>query len=97
MNDPQALTLDSLVSRSDQLMGSRVENELVMMDIESGEYYALDPVAAHIWDCLVEPILISDLCALLRKRYAVEEDRCQLEVLNLLREIQVKGMLNTGG
>lgn len=34
------ITLESVVRRSSDVMASQVENELVMMDIERGMYYA---------------------------------------------------------
>ncbi len=98
MNPTQTpLTLASTVTRSDQLLGSQIDNELVMMDMELGNYYALNPVASHIWDCLAEPVRIADLCAALGVRYAVAPEQCQSEVLSLLADMQAKGMVSVDG
>jgi hypothetical protein len=85
--------LESRVIRSQKLMGSQVDNELVMIDLESGEYYGLNEVATDIWELLAEPILVADLCVRLGQRYAVDEARCQREVLALLQQMQDKRML----
>lgn len=98
MNPTQTpLTLASTVTRSEQLLGSKIDNELVMMDMVQGNYYALNPVASHIWDCLAAPVRITDLCAALCVRYAVAPDQCQSEVLSLLADMQAKGMVTVSG
>ncbi len=93
MSDDQQLSLNSTVVRSSQLMGSKVDNELVMIDLDSGEYFGLNAIASDIWEQMAEPILIADLCANLLQRYAVDETRCQRDVLALLKQMQDKQML----
>ena len=57
------ITLETTVVRASDVLASQVENELVMMDIERGMYYALNPVGADIWERLAEPQQVADLCA----------------------------------
>lgn len=95
MNEQPTLSLESTVVRSSQLMGSKVDNELVMIDLDSGEYFGLNPIAADIWEQMATPIRIADLCASLLERYAVDEARCQREVLALLQQMQEKQMLQS--
>ncbi|MCQ8105047.1 PqqD family peptide modification chaperone [Methylomonas sp. SURF-2] len=93
MDDKQILTLETRVARSERLTGSQVDNEWVMIDLESGEYYGLNAIASDIWQLLVEPIRVADLCADLLRRYDVDKERCEGEVLVLLRQMQEKRML----
>jgi hypothetical protein len=93
MNGKQNLTLETRLVRSEQLTGSQVDKEWVMIDLESGEYYGLNAIASDIWQRLAEPVLVADLCADLKQRYDVETERCEREVLALLRQMQEKHML----
>ena len=93
MNDFNILTPDSVVVRCEQLVGSQVENELVMIDIESGRYYGLNPVATHIWEQLLSPVRIADLCTDLIERYAVDSALCERDVLNLLLQMNANSMV----
>lgn len=93
MNDTQTLTLDTRLVRCEHLTGSQVDNEWVMIDLDSGEYYGLNAIASDIWQRLAEPVLVADLCADLLQRYDVEAERCERELLALLRQMQEKHML----
>ena len=87
------ITLNSVISRSSGVLASRVEEELVMMDIEQGMYYALNGVGNDIWERLAEPLRVADLCTQLQQKYAVEPAVCEADVLALLGEMAEHGLL----
>ncbi|MBF0507627.1 MAG: PqqD family protein [Deltaproteobacteria bacterium] len=49
MPEGQLFGADSTVCREEGLLAGEMAGETVMMSIEKGEYYALDPVAGRIW------------------------------------------------
>lgn len=87
------ITLESVVRRSSDVIASQVENELVMMDIDRGMYYALNAVGADIWERLAEPQTVADLCAQLQRVYAVDRATCEADVLAVLNEMAGNGLL----
>ena len=87
------ITLESVVRRTPDVMASPVENELVMMDIERGMYYALNPVGSDIWERLTEPQKVADLCTQLMQQYAVDQATCEADVLAVLNEMAENGLL----
>lgn len=66
------ITLKSVVRRSSDVLASPVHDELVMMDVERGMYYALDGVGSDIWGRQAQSVRVADLCAQLQQKYAVE-------------------------
>lgn len=90
------ITLESVVRRSGDVMASQVDNELVMMDIERGMYYALNPVGAEIWARLAEPQQVAALCAQLQQVYAVDRATCETDVLAVLNDMAENGLLVQG-
>lgn len=88
-----SITLDSVISRSQDVMASEVENELVMMDIDRGMYYALNAVGSDIWGRLTHPIKVADLCAQLQQVYAVDAATCEADVLAVLNDMADNGLL----
>lgn len=90
------ITLESVVRRSSDVMVSQVDNELVMMDIERGMYYALNPVGADIWERLAEPQQVANLCARLQQDYAVDRATCEADVLAVLNDMAENGLLQPG-
>ena len=45
---------DKLI-RNANLMASAIDDEVVMMDMEQGQYFGLNAVGAHIWALLETP------------------------------------------
>ena len=87
------MTLETVVCRSPDVLASPVENELVMMDIERGMYYALNAVGIDIWDRLAEPIKVANLCAQLQQGYAVDRATCEADVLAILSDMASSGLV----
>ena len=87
------ITLDSVVCRSSDVMASSVENELVMMDIDRGMYYALNAVGSVIWERIAQPSKVADLCDQLQQVYAVDAATCAADVLAVLNDMAANGLL----
>jgi hypothetical protein len=92
---PETLTPESTVQRTEQVVSSTVENALVMMDVEQGHYFSLDPIGAEIWERLAEPARVTELCAELMQRYAVSSEDCERDVLRLLEELADADLIRT--
>lgn len=79
--------------RNSKTISGRLHDELVMMDIEQGKYFSLNPVATRIWDLLEEPLLIDELCKYLMDEYEVELAECHSEVSEHLGEMVRLGLV----
>jgi hypothetical protein len=77
----QGLHLDSIVARSEELVTSNLDGEVVMMSIDSGKYFGLDPIASEIWQLLETPRSIRALCDLLLPQYQVPREQGEQDVL----------------
>jgi hypothetical protein len=82
-----AITLDSVVTRNDDIVAGVVDADVMMMSIESGKYYHLNTSAGRIWDMLEQPRTVSELCEMLSKDYKVTPEACQKDVLHFLDEL----------
>jgi hypothetical protein len=87
------ITLEATVVRSNDVLVSPVDNELVMMDLERGMYYALNAIGADIWARLAQPVAVADLCDQLMQKYEVDRATCQADVLAVLNEMAANGLL----
>lgn len=90
------ITLETTVVRASDVLASPVDNELVMMDIERGMYYALNGVGSDIWERLAQPVRVTDLCAQLVQQYDVDRATCEADVLAVLNEMAGNGLLAQG-
>ena len=79
--------------RNNETISGRLDDEIVMMDIQRGKYFSLNPVATRIWDLLEKPLSLDALCNLLMEEYEVSADRCCTEVQEYLDEMEKLGMI----
>jgi hypothetical protein len=79
--------------RNSKTISGRLHDELVMMDIDQGKYFSLNPVATRIWDLLLKSSEIKEVCSLLMDEYEIDAERCQTEVSELLEEMVKLGVV----
>lgn len=79
--------------RNSKTISGRLHDELVMMDMDQGKYFSLNPVATRIWDLLEKPMAADELCVVLIDEYDVEPDRCRVEVDEHLAEMARLGLV----
>ena len=88
-----AVDLHSRIMRNGDLMFIPLVEGIAMMDADIGRYYALNEVAAAIWELMASPVSGDTICAALLERYEVTPERCAEEVLAILRTFEARGML----
>lgn len=75
--------------QSKQVVQSKIDDEVVMMDIESGFYFGLNSVASIIWDLLKDGKTVDELADYLITEYDVSREQCLEET-----DILIKKMLD---
>ena len=86
-------TTEPLILLSPQAVSCELGGEAVILDIRSGQYFALSPVGAQIWRLLDPPCTLASLCARLVEEYEVELARCQADVSALLDKLATHGLI----
>jgi len=79
--------------RNSKTISGRLHDEMVMMDLEQGKYFSLNPVATRIWDLLERPVTTRLLCERLKDEYEVDDDQCLKEVAAHLEEMVRLGLV----
>jgi hypothetical protein len=79
--------------RNTKTISGRLHDELVMMDLDQGKYFSLNPVATRIWDLLEKPFSLEDLCACLMDEFEVEPEQCLADTEELLTEMVKLGLI----
>ena len=81
------LTLDCEVIRNLEIDDTNIDGETVMMDIENGEYYALNEVGTRVWELTKEKITINNIISILLNEYDVNADQCRESILNFIERL----------
>jgi len=79
--------------RNSKTISGRLHDEMVMMDLDQGKYFSLNPVATRIWDLLEASLTVEELCGRLQEEYEVDEARCLEEVSEHILEMVRLGLV----
>lgn len=82
-----------LIKRTSNVLSNRLDNEIVMMSAENGEYYGLDPIATRIWELIEKPIAIIELVGQLTNEFDVKAEECSKDVLDFLQKLKEKNLI----
>jgi hypothetical protein len=89
----QKIQADTVVVQASGMVTADMDGQWVMMSVESGKYYSLDPVGSRIWDLIERPRTVNALVAALLTEYKVEEEQCRTNVSDFLNEMIEKGLV----
>ena len=86
------ISLDSVVVRK-QVIFSRIHDDVMILDPQSGSYFAIRQVGADIWDLIETPRSLRDICLELIERYDVDEEACAPDVKSFVTELVESGLI----
>lgn len=86
--------LTDVVQANADILTSEINNELVMMDIENGQYYAMDAIGSTIWQQLKQPCQVAVLCQQLGALYDAPADTIESDVLELLEQMLARQVIS---
>ncbi|BDZ71693.1 PqqD family peptide modification chaperone [Methanobacterium petrolearium] len=72
----------------------KVDDEMVLLGMEDGIYYGLNPVGAFIWEEIKEPKTINQVRDAILAEYDVEKEECEQDLFELLHELAEKGLID---
>ena len=79
----------------DRVVHETIENETILIDLDTGIYYSLTGSGAEIWELLSAGVGLAEAAAVMRRRYPLEGERPQDELHRLARELVDEGLLTT--
>ena len=79
----------------EDIVATKVGDEIGMLDIESGEYFMIDSIGADIWQIIESEMTISDIVDKLELEYNVDRDMCEKDTREFLDILVSKGLVNS--
>jgi len=91
----QAVSLSSRVRIPEGILANLLEDELVLLNLNTGVYFSLDPAGTRIWQLLQarQPQLLQAVLDTLTKEYDVDTVRCAQDLLHLVLRLQENDLL----
>lgn len=77
----------SMLVVSDRQVACEVGGEAVVLQLDQGVYYGLNPVGARVWQLLQQPRLLADVVERLVDEFDVSHDQCLRDVRELVADL----------
>jgi Coenzyme PQQ synthesis protein D (PqqD) len=88
------LSPKSIVVATSEQISCPLGDESAILNLKNSVYYGVNPVAASIWKLLGQPRSVGELRDALVDEYDVEPERCEEDLLTLLRKMQAEGLID---
>ena len=88
------ITTDTVVVRNRDIIANVVDEEVVCLNIEKGNYYGMDSIGSRIWDLLEHSISVGSMCEQLEKEYDVSHEDCQAHTMDFVVALHAAGLID---
>jgi len=93
MDDNNPIILNTLIRRNEiRFIANKLGEEMVMMDMNNGDFITMNRVGADIWTLSAEPISVKELIQKLLHIYNITEEQCLEETITFLKASRAQNM-----
>lgn len=78
---------------ADTVFAQEVDGEMVLLDMESENYFGLDEVGTAIWQEMQEKETLQEVLETLLEQYEVEEEVLKRDLLDFVEKLQESGLV----
>jgi hypothetical protein len=87
------LAEDSVISVAEGQLASKLNDEVVILNLTSGIYFGLDQVGARVWELLQQHRRFGELRAAILREFDVEPLRCTQDLSDLIGRMESEGIV----
>lgn len=88
-----AISFDMKVTVSADVVTRRLDEELIMLDLESENYFGLDEVGTRMWEVLCSAPSLQAAFDQLLSEYDVDAERLHLDLEKLVNQLLGHGLV----
>ena len=83
----------AILSRRDGVVFRKASEELVLLDVESGQYYSVNEVGARAWDLCDGSRSVAEIIEIMCREYDAPEGTIRTDVTLLLQDLVSEDVL----
>ena len=87
------MTLHDTISIPDTLFAQEVDEEMVILDTVSQEYFGLDETGAVIWQHLSEHGALQKTYEAMQEQYEVDDEQLEADICRFVQELVDAGLV----
>ncbi len=88
INGNPEMTLNSKITRNSYIDATDLDGEVVMMNLEKGQYFMMNQVGSRIWEIIQEPSTVNNIINILLGEFQVEKNQCKENVVEFLGKLK---------
>jgi hypothetical protein len=82
-----SISTETRLSRNPSLVHTELDGHTMMMSIEAGKYFSLNPIGSRIWQLIEHPVSAGDVVATLEHEFEIDAERCRAETFGFLERL----------
>lgn len=86
------LSLDTCVAANRDVLARQIEQDTVLLSMDSAQYFGLNPTGSRLWELLQHPRRVGDIAKAMAEEYEVEPSRVEADVIAVVRELLSEGL-----
>ncbi|MGB3710762.1 MAG: PqqD family protein [Erythrobacter sp.] len=88
------MQLSDRFAASEDVVARQMEGETVLLDLNSGLYFGLDPVGGRIWELLAgQPHTLGDIADRIEDEFDAPRDRIANDLIALAKELRERELI----
>lgn len=88
INKNLGIRLNSIITRNLDIDATDLEGEVVMMNLDKGQYFMMNQVGSRIWEIIKEPSTVNNIINTLLGEFQVEKNQCKENVVEFLGKLK---------
>lgn len=89
----EIISMQSVVKVAKDRLCRSMDKETAILNLQNSTYYGLDSVGTYVWSLMQRPTSVKELRDAMLKKYEVDEERCERELLDLLQTMRSEGLV----
>ena len=87
------MNLDQKVTFAETVFAQEVDGEMVLLDMESENYFGLDEVGTAIWQAMQEKETLKEVFEVLLEQYEVEDEMLENDLSDFVGKLVESGLV----
>ena len=88
-----SVDVNCMVQRNPDILTAVIDDEIVMMSADQGQYFGLSTIGAFIWNLTEYPVPVETLISMLCQSYDVNAETCKADTLPFLNNMVDSGLM----
>jgi len=87
------MTLDNALDITPHVIARQVGDEIVLLDLDNGTYFGLDPIGARIWELISQGRTLAAVCEVILDEYDVTREIIEQDLLKLVADLAAQRLV----